>query len=245
MQPVRVWHATSSTERPGRIEATCQGWLSAEEIKRADRFRKPTSRNQHVVGRGMARRLLGEDNVSPEDVCFAEETYGKPYVVAPEAAKQPFNVAHTDGLVMCGVGNDPSHLLGVDVECLCRKTDPGLAERYFARPEVDFLKRCCSERQRQDLFLRIWTLKESFIKAIGTGLQTPLADFAFEDIEKDRPRIRLLNPSLDDGRTWNFFSIEPRPGFIGAVAVATRCPNEAVSVDVKSFDDLILAANGG
>ena len=191
---INVWHATSSTAQPGPIEATCQGWLSPDEIARADRFRKPTSRNQHVVGRGMARRLLGEEAVSPEAICFAEERYGKPYVVSPEAAKQPFNVAHTDGLVMCGVANDPNHLLGVDVERLCRQTDPGLAERYFSRPEVEFLNRSTNADERRDTFLRIWTLKESFIKAIGTGLQTPLADFRVRRYRKRNARHRNAEP---------------------------------------------------
>ena len=236
---IHLWHATSSTAQPGPIETTCQRWLSTDEIARAQRFRKPTSRNQHVVGRGMARRLLGEEHVSPESICFAEQRYGKPYVVSPDTAKQPFNVAHTDGLVMCGVAKDPQHLLGVDVECLCRQTDPGLAERYFSRPEVEFLNRSANDEQRRDMFLRIWTLKESFIKAIGTGLQTPLADFAFVDIASDTPGIRMLSPKLNDGRHWKFFSIQPRPGFIGAVAFATKEITEDVSLHVRCFDDLI------
>ena len=236
---VRVWCATSSSAEPGPIESTCQQWLSAEEIERADRFRKSTSRNQHVIGRGMARRLLGADAVAPEEICFAEEVYGKPFVTSPDAAKQPFNVAHTDGLVMCGVGNDREHLLGVDVERLCRKTDPGLAERYFSRPEVEHLQQCKSQPEQQDTFLRIWTLKESYIKAIGTGLQTPLSDFTFVEIDSPTPRIEFLNADLDDGLSWNFFSLQPRSGFVGAVAVASKRPEEKVSIDLRSFDELV------
>jgi 4'-phosphopantetheinyl transferase len=238
---VCVWHAASSSADPGPIETACECWLSAPELERADRFRKSTSRNQHIVGRGMARRLLGDEAVPPEAICFAEEVYGKPYVVEPDAAKQPFNVAHTDGLVMCGVGNHPELLLGVDVERLGRRTDPGLAERYFSRPEVEYLQRCKSERERQDTFLRIWTLKESFIKAIGTGLQTPLADFAFVDINSEKPRIEMLNPRLNSDLCWNFFSIHPRPGFVGAVAVASKIPEEGVSLDLRSFEALVLS----
>ena len=238
---VCVWHASSSSTDPGPIETACEGWLSAEEIERADRFRRSTSRNQHVVGRGMARRLLGDEAVPPQTICFAEEVYGKPYVIEPDAAKQPFNVAHTDGLVMCGVGNHREQWLGVDVERLCRRTDPGLAARYFSRPEVEYLRRCKSESERQNAFLRIWTLKESFIKAIGTGLQTPLADFAFADIDSETPRIEILKPILGDDLCWKFFSIRPRPGFVGAVAVATRSADERVSLELRSFDELILS----
>ncbi len=238
-----LWHATASSQEPGPIEACCEAWLDGEEIIRANRFRRSTSRNQHVVGRGMARRLLGDEAVAPSDIHFAQAIHGKPYVVQPDAAKQPFNVAHTDGLVMCGVGQDQHELVGVDVECLERRTDPQLATRYFSQPEIDFLQSKPEGELRRATFLRIWTLKESFIKAIGTGLQTPLADFAFVDIDSDRPRIKMLNSELQTGLTglsWQFFSLNPRPGFVGAVAVACLDRDTDVKIDLRSFDDLVV-----
>ncbi len=233
---ISIWHATASINQPGKIESCCESWLAQEEIERANRFRRPTSRNQHVIGRGMARRLLGRSHVSPDEIRFAEETYGKPYVTAPDTAKQPFNIAHTEGLVICGVGHEAHELLGIDVERLGRRADAALAERYFSRPEIAYLDDKPDGQARQDAFLRVWTLKESFIKAIGTGLQTPLADFAFTDIDSSTPTISMLDEKLVDDRDWKFFSIEPRPGFIGAVAVASQAE---VTLDLKSFDELI------
>ena len=185
----------------------------------------------------MARRLLGCDQVAPSEIEFAEEVHGKPFVISPPKAMQPFNVAHTDGLVMCGVGDQQHKLVGVDVERLGRATDAGLAQRYFSTPEVDYLN-AKPESERHDAFLRIWTLKESFIKAIGTGLQTPLADFAFQDIDSPQPKIKMLNPELESDYRWQFFSIQPRQGYVGAVAVACSEDRE-VQVDLRCFDDLV------
>ncbi|MEE2934643.1 MAG: 4'-phosphopantetheinyl transferase superfamily protein [Planctomycetota bacterium] len=236
---IEVWHAASSTGEPGKLEQTCENWLDPSERLRADAFRVPTSRNQHVVGRGMARRLLSTEAIDPELIRFATEPHGKPYVVKPEQAKRPFNVAHTDGLVMCGLGNGTHRLVGVDVERLDRRTDPELAERFFSNPEVDFLRQCSAESTRQATFLKIWTLKESFIKAIGTGLQTPLSDFAFRCIDSATPTIEMLNPKLNQGMTWRFFCFEPRPGFIGAIAVAPYAADATVSIELRSFDELV------
>ncbi len=183
----------------------------------------------------MARRLLGDSKIGPAEIRFAEQSYGKPYVDSPEASKQPFNIAHTEGLVICGVGDQRHELIGVDVEQLGRHTDAGLAERYFSAPEIEYLSDK-PDHLRQQGFLRVWTLKESFIKAIGTGLQTPLADFSFVDIDSPTPGIRMLNQDLVDDRVWKFFSIQPRPGFIAAVAVATKA---AVALDLNRFDDLL------
>lgn len=235
---VQVWHAASSSSQPGLIEQCCEQWLDEDDRQRASLFRRPTTRNQHVVGRGMARRLLGRDAVDPQSIRFAAETHGKPYVTQPELAKQPFNVAHTDGLVMCGIGDSAHELVGVDVERLDRRTDPGLAKRYFSKPEIEFLNSQQTDQSRRFAFLRIWTLKESFIKAIGTGLQTPLADFAFSNIDSDTPTIRMLNPNLESNQQWKFYSFFPRDGFVAAVAVATKDETQ-VNLEVCSFDEIV------
>jgi 4'-phosphopantetheinyl transferase len=236
---VQVWHAASSSNLPGRIERTCEDWLDDEDRRRADLFRQPTSRNQHVVGRGMVRRLLGADAIDPQAIRFAAEPHGKPFVTQPAAAKRPFNLAHTNGLVLCGLGTAQHRLVGIDVERLDRQTDPQLAERYFSRPEVDYLRQCKQEAVRRTTFLKIWTLKEAFIKAIGTGLQTPLSDFAFGSLDSDTPTIEMLDPSLGQESQWQFFSFEPRPGFIAAIAVSPRIPDRPVRIELRSFEDLV------
>jgi 4'-phosphopantetheinyl transferase len=213
--------------------------LDDEERQRADRFRVATSRNQNIIGRGMARRVLSLNRVDPRSIRFDLEAHGKPVVTEPDDARLPFNVAHTDGLVLCGVGSPQHDLVGVDVERLDRRTDPDLAQRYFSPPEVDYLRRVSGDQAQRRTFLRIWTLKESFIKAIGTGLHTPLCDFAFEEIDAATPRLRLLSAKLDVGLAWRFFCIEPRPGYIGALAVGCRDSRASVSYCLQSFDDLV------
>lgn len=237
--PVQVWHAASSPSDAGVVEQCCHRWLDEEERARAARFRQATSRNQHIVGRGMARRLLGGQALAPESIRFDFEAHGKPYVCEPAEAKRPFNVAHTDGLVLCGISTDVDSLIGVDVERLHRRTDPGLADRYFSEPEIAYLKTKTTEASRRDAFLRVWTLKESFIKAIGTGLQTPLADFAFENIDSDNPSIRMLDPKLDSDRAWNFFSVQPRPGFIAAVAISSVAGDVPPSIEWREFESIV------
>lgn len=236
---IQVWHAASSSSDPGRLETACVDWLDADERDRAARFRVPTSRNQHIVGRGMARKLLGGEDVAPQSIRFATEVHGKPFVVHPESAKQPFNVSHTDGLVLCGIGSPEQALVGVDVERVGRRTDSELADRFFSPPEIDYLNRLPRGGRRREAFLRIWTLKESFIKAIGTGLQTPLADFAFVDPESESPTIQMLDSKLESDLSWRFFSVQPRPGFVAAIAVAVDLGNAPVSLELRRFDDLI------
>ncbi len=183
--------------------------------------------------------MLSSPTLDPRAIQFGVEPHGKPVVTGPPEAQRPFNVTHTDGLVMCCVGNANHQRVGVNVERLSRRTDTSLADRYFSKPEIKFLSRCSGDESRRNTFLKIWTLKESFIKAIGTGLTMPLADFAFDYIDSDRPTIRMLNPDLESDSHWRFYSMQPRPGFIAALAVATADPRTAVDYELNGFEELI------
>jgi len=239
LSTVSIWHAENSSGDPGVVETHCESWLNVSDRQRADRFRRPTTRNQHVIGRGMSRQLLSTSQVQPQDIQFGVEQHGKPIVTGPSDVQRPFNVTHTDGLVMCCIGSANHHAVGVDVERFSRRTNTDLADRNFSKPEIAFLSRCQSDESRKRTFLRIWTLKESFIKAIGTGLTMPLADFTFDQIDSDCPTIRMLNPKLESDLHWRFFAMEPRPGFPAALAVATESEDVNLSYELSRFETLV------
>lgn len=239
---VEIWAAEASTGEPGELERRCRGWLTPEEWELAQRLRQASSRNQHVVGRGMARKLLTlRTDFDPAEVVLAREEKGKPFVVAPQSTIRPFNVSHTEGMVLfaavdCGA-------IGVDVERLSRKTDIGLAERYFAPAEVDYVYSSHAPERRLAAFLRVWTLKEAFIKAIGTGLTMPLGDFTFEQIDTVRPRVRMLKPNRTDDDCWHFMSLVPKPGYIAAVAIRETGGEVPPDLRLQRFETLLWPEN--
>jgi 4'-phosphopantetheinyl transferase len=236
---VSIWHAANSSGDPGLVESRCESWLDGPDRERAALFKRPTTRNQHVIGRGMSRRLLSTPDVQPQSIQFGVEDHGKPVVTGPPEVQRPFNVTHTDGLVMCCIGDSNHHAVGIDVERFSRRTNASLADRNFSKPEIDFLNRCRSEESKKKMFLRIWTLKESFIKAIGTGLSMPLTDFAFEHIDSNCPTIRMLNPDLESDLHWRFYAMEPRPGFTAALAVAIDDMDATVDYELAGFESLV------
>jgi phosphopantetheinyl transferase len=61
--------------------------------------------------------------------------------------------------------------VGVDVEGV-RDVTPALARRCLATPELDWLERTADASRRRERFLQLWTAKEAYLKAIGTGLGT-------------------------------------------------------------------------
>ncbi|MBQ9887503.1 MAG: 4'-phosphopantetheinyl transferase superfamily protein [Lachnospiraceae bacterium] len=104
------------------------------------------------------------------------EKSGRPYIAD---CPYYFNLSHSGNLAMAAVS---SHRVGCDVEEI-KEYNEKLAKRFFHENEYLMLKNTDDESERTRLFYRLWTLKESFIKAVGLGLSLPLDEFeiAFEN----------------------------------------------------------------
>lgn len=97
-----------------------------------------------------------------------------------------FSVSHSGDYAICTIGDKP---VGNDIE---RVKDGRLkvADRYFTTEELEWLY-AAGEEERILRMFRIWTMKESFLKATGRGMSLSLKDFAIRmDEESGRARVR-------------------------------------------------------
>lgn len=210
--------------RPDSADApTLAAWhatLDAAEQATAARFRLEPDRRAYVAAHALVRAMLAEAGAMlaengefpAQDWRFVRGPHGKPEL-APEHGLPwlRFNLSHTRSLVACAVAAEDD--LGLDVEDLARReAGPGLAERYFAPAEAALLA-AQPPAARHAAFLRIWTLKEAYVKATGEGIGAGLDSFAFT---LDPPRLAFA-PGGTLG--WRFLQWQPTPGHILAVAL--------------------------
>ncbi len=112
-----------------------------------------------------------------------------------------FNLSHTDSLYALIVTADAA--CGVDVETTSRSTDlVSVGRRSFASSEFAEFEQLEGADRRQRFF-QYWTLKESYIKAIGTGLATPLRDFWFH-LQHSDIEVTFAESLKDDPSRWTF-----------------------------------------
>ncbi len=200
----------------------CRRWLetlSVEERERADRFRFDHDRTDFIAAHALLRRMLEFHLQRPaQQWQFAIGEFGKPRI-----AKQfrlpdiDFNLAHTRGLVAAAL--IAGGKIGIDVEKIdAAKADVQVAQNYFASPEIEILG-AEPASERAVCFFRIWTLKEAYLKAIGSGLGTPLDSFAFT---LEPLGIEFLQGQDDDPRRWQFETLAASGGHVLSVAVAGR-----------------------
>lgn len=120
--------------------------------------------------------MLGED---PARLVFGRSPEGKPWLFrAPGAPGLAFNLSHSGTLAALAVA-PPGLDTGVDVEAhRDGRRFEALARRYFSTPEQGALSADGPEGMAGN-FYDTWTLKEAWLKARGSGIRVPLADFGF------------------------------------------------------------------
>ena len=134
---------------------------------------------------------LCEYGLCEKDMIYEKNKYGKPYF-----ARFPdihFSVSHSGNMAVAAFSEKE---IGCDVEKL-READIKIAERFFRPEEKQYIS---SHRDQNFAFLRLWTLKESFLKALGTGISRPLDSF-YISIADDKAK----NLKTEDGHEYSFF----------------------------------------
>ena len=120
----------------------------------------PTGRRCLAAGL-LLRAALGDDAV------FETNAFGKPIL----ADGRSFNLSHAGDYAVLATGDAP---LGVDIERFHEVDYLSVANRFFHPDERAFL---ASQQDTQRAFFHIWTLKESYLKAIGRGFSVAPASF--------------------------------------------------------------------
>ena len=112
---------------------------------------------------------------------------GKPWFVG---CPYHFNLSHSGWQAMCVMSKFP---VGCDVERR-RNLDRDIGERCFSERERQLLQQC-GEEAKEELFFKLWTLKESFMKCTGLGFHLALKDFSIV-FERDKIGVEQ---TVDEG----------------------------------------------
>jgi 4'-phosphopantetheinyl transferase len=192
-QQIDFWRLPIRPLSEGRYREYFLG-LSIEERVLHDAFYFSADRLRHLLTRFFLRRVMAAYlNQDAGRLEFSQNTYGRPALSGHQNyIALDFNVAHNEDYIVCAVSRNGR--VGVDIENYRKPCNLALAEDFFAHQELaQLLAR--NDTQRDKHFCELWTLKESFIKAVGKGMAIPLDAFyfqfdedshAFSDPEKTR-----------------------------------------------------------
>lgn len=167
----------------------------------------------------LLRTILNDQfHLKDEDMLFGWNEYGKPYLINRDNIC--FNLTHSGDWVGCVIGQKP---VGIDIEYM-KSIDLNIAKRFFSPDEYFALQRETQEKQL-DFFYDLWTLKESYIKAVGKGMAIPLDSFTIRP-EGDSALISGLD------QEYYFKNYNFTEGYKMAVCSSNNCfPSKPMFVD--------------
>ena len=156
------------------------------------------NKQYHVHAHNLLRECLRTYGIDyDEDTPVNKTKMGKPSLT--EHPDIFYNLSHAKGISACIVTDREC---GIDCEQI-RQYRPNVAKRAFSASERELLESLSGEEQ-DIMFTRLWTLKESYVKAIGTGISYPLdtVGFAFDgdEIIADKKECKFRQYLIHGGR---------------------------------------------
>ena len=154
--------------------------------RKVDRFTSREDKARSVAAWLLLEKALKSHDITPGNI--TTNRFGKPYFT--DCDDLFFNLSHSASKVMCVLS--PMDV-GCDIEVIIEsRNTAGIAGRFFTEDEVNYMN---SEPDSDKAFFRIWTMKESYLKALGTGIGGSLTSFS--TIKKAVPgedgKIRYLH----------------------------------------------------
>lgn len=108
------------------------------------------------------------------ELSFDVNEQGKPYYT--QLPNFYFNLSHSGSYAAAVFGKTS---VGIDIEQnKNERMKLSIAKRFFCEREYEILKSVTNESEQAKLFYQIWTLKESFVKMEGGGMEIPFDSFS-------------------------------------------------------------------
>jgi 4'-phosphopantetheinyl transferase len=187
--------------------------LDAQERRRLDRLTRPDDRWRYVGAHLLLRQLLSRHLAcTPREVTYRRDPCprcgapnGRPAV---DGATQPlhFSLSHSAGIVLIGIASAP---IGVDVEALASEEASSEVSALLHPAERSEIFSAVPA-MRSEVFARLWTRKEAYLKGLGTGIAH---DLASDYLGTER---RAAAPP-----GWTVVSLSAPQGYAAAAAVAS------------------------
>ena len=181
-------------------------------------FRHEGARCLSLAASLLLVRALSDEGLGAGEIALTE--YGKPCL--PQLPDFHFSLSHSGNMALCAVSDEE---VGCDIE-LPRGFDPNLARRFFHPAEQEWLF-SQPEAEQSTGFFRLWTCKESFMKALGLGLSLPLDSFAVIPGEE----VQLTQSA--DPRPWQLRSLRDGESCLALCSLTGAADAPLVYVDFR------------
>ncbi|WP_410985596.1 4'-phosphopantetheinyl transferase family protein [Bacillus cereus] len=155
----------------GDIYNLLLSFISEEKKRRLKRYIKKEDAYRTLLGDVLIRSVICDKyGLSNTNIEFENNEYGKPGLKGFNNLF--FNISHSADWIVCVVDGNS---VGIDIEKVGSIEYENIIQ-FFSDEEKKVLN-LKESTEKEEYFYDLWTLKESYVKAIGKGLSIPLNSF--------------------------------------------------------------------
>ncbi|KAK9691661.1 hypothetical protein RND81_09G210300 [Saponaria officinalis] len=239
-----LWYVVPDEVKSSSLLNQYMEILSPSEKQSVLRLHEDGHKKRALLARALVRltiaRYQTNSYVDPRSLQFKKNMYGKPeidwqHTPGWSPPSFHFNISHTSSLIACGITTSP---IGIDLEEKARTIKNNVmsfARRFFCLDEVEHLAKIIDPEIQRLEFLKLWTLKEAYVKALGRGFSAapfntfrihiePPTDRISEDTDSKVSAIAVN--STHSSNKWQFTLLELADTHYAAVCTENNSGSE-------------------
>lgn len=157
--------------------------LSPERRKKIEEIKNPKGRLESLGATVALDKVLKKYGYCEKNMRYGYSERGKPFFLNEEGLY--FNLSHSGDLALAVISDKE---IGCDIE-KTRLFNPKLFPRFLNEMEFKNIASIDDPAQKNKLFCRYWTMKESFLKLNGLGLTGKMSGTAYENVIFDEIKV--------------------------------------------------------
>ncbi len=202
------------------VLATLKQQASPKRWQRAECFYHLADTVRCLMAEQLLNHALSQQGLPSGDKHIMQNRFGKPMFKASGFGY--FNLSHSGRWLVCAVDKQ---MVGIDVE-QCRTDIDFEIMNFFSHAEKNYINDG-GRKNKLTRFYRIWTLKESYLKALGTGLSQPLDSFTVDIIDGHHACLKI-NKQTQTG--WHFYYVNLDDSHVCAI-----CARHPININDFKF----------
>lgn len=171
--------------------------VSKKRQQKADKFYFLSDSKRCVCAEILLRYSLQQHFGYIPDLTLSYNQYGKASLI--NINDFFYNISHSGKWVVLAYTNSE---VGIDIEKILFDKDK-IAKNFFTKDEQLFIFSATDKVEIAKRFTQIWTLKESYVKYLGTGLFTSFDSFSINCVDGkvvvSRTNEKIKNIKLNSG----------------------------------------------
>jgi len=198
--------------------------VSSQRVEYAKQYHQRKDYIRSILSSALLYYALNKNGIDKKDIIIEKSPMGKPFL--KNSKNIDFNITHSGNWVACAIDTNN---IGIDIEQI---KDINLTdfEEILTKEEIKYIN------NKEENFYQIWTLKESYIKAIGMGIYKPLSSFTIQPYDIHYAKV-FQNDSYE--KQWHFYNFNLDENHACSICSQSKISKEQFNfLEYKSFYEL-------